>query len=319
MTLPALDPHLFSPDAIDPETTAFNDTLEALLATLPPAYTQPIAVTREMRESGRGMWGPLYRSAMATERAVPGPVGEIPLRLFIPERVAGIYLHIHGGGWVQGRAHQQDQILERIARNCSVTVISVDYRLAPEHPYPAGPDDCEAAAAWVVEHAMREFGTERIVVGGISAGAHLAAVTLLRMRDRHGYTGFVAANLEAGIYDASFTPSVRRWGERNLGLNTPACEWFTDLFVAPERRRDPDVSPLYADLRGMPPALFTVGTLDPLVDDTLFMSARWMAAGNAAEVAVYPGGIHGFNTMPFPLGARASGRIDAFIQQAIEG
>ncbi len=312
-----LDPHIFTAEAIESETVAFNDRLEALLATLPPAYTQPITVTRAMRESGESIWGPLYRSEMATVRAIPGPAGEIPLRIFVPENAAGVYLHIHGGGWVQGRAHQQDQVLERIARACTVAVVSVDYRLAPEHPYPAGPDDCEAAARWVIENAERAFGTGRIVIGGISAGAHLVAVTVVRMRDRHGYTGFCGVNLEAGLYDLAFTPSVRRWGERNLGLNTPACEWFTDLFVPPERRSDPDVSPLHADLRGLPPALFTVGTLDPLMDDSLFMYARWIAAGNAAALAIYPGGIHGFNNMPFPLGIRASARIDAFIRQAL--
>ncbi len=317
MTVPDLDPLLFRPDAITAETTAFNDDLEALIATLPPAYTQPLETTRAMRESGESIWGPLFRSTMATERAIPGPAGEVPLRLFVPDTIAGVYLHIHGGGWVLGRAHQQDAVLERIARNCNVAVVSVDYRLAPEHPYPAGPDDCEAAALWLVTHAGQEFGAERVVIGGISAGAHLAAVTVLRMRDRQGYTGFRAANLEAGMYDLALTPSVRRWGERNLGLNTPACEWFTDHFVSQERRRDPDVSPLYADLHGLPPALFTVGTLDPLVDDSLFMHGRWIAAGNAAELAIYPGGVHGFNNMPFFLGVQASTRIDAFITEAI--
>ena len=139
------------------------------------------------------------------------------------------------------------------------------------------------------------------------------------MRDRHGYRGFRGANLEAGIYDASFTPSVRRWGMRNLGLSTPACEWFTDLFVPPDLRREPDVSPLYADLHGLPPALFTVGTLDPLLDDTLFLSARWAVAGNDAALAIYPGGVHGFHMMDLPLAARASGRIDSFIRDAIDG
>jgi len=317
--LTSLDPRNFTAGAIEPETSAFNDQLEALLATLPPSYTQPIEVTRALRESGLGMWGPLIFSDLATVRAIPGPAGELSLRIFMPENVAGVYLHIHGGGWVQGRAHLQDGVLERIARACNVAVVSVDYRLAPEHPYPAGPYDCEAAAIWITEHAEREFGTNRIVVGGISAGAHLAAVTVLRMRDRHGYTGFLGANLEAGLYDLAFTPSVRRWGARNLGLNTQACEWFTNLFVPRERRSEPDISPLHADLRGLPPALFTVGTLDPLLDDSLFMYARWIAAGNAADLAIYPGGIHGFNNMPLPLGIRASARIDAFILRAVMG
>ena len=103
-------------------------------------------------------------------------------------------------------------------------------------------------------------------------------------------------------------------------LSTPIIEWFTDHFV-PERARraDPDASPLNADLRGMPPALFTVGTLDPLLDDTLFMAQRWLAAGNRAELAVYPGGVHGFNLFPMPLGEAALRRSESFLASAFSG
>lgn len=313
-----LTPRTFATDAIDAETAAFNAQLESLLATIPPVHTVPPTVTREARESGKGIFGPLVLSGMATERTIPGPGGEIPLRVFVPETVRGVYYYIHGGGWTIGRAHSQDPHLEAIARTCNVAVVSVDYRLAPEHPYPAAPDDCEAAALWLIEHARREFGTERIAIGGLSAGAHLSVVTLLRLRDKHGYTGIAGANLEAGAYDLSWTPSVRRWGERNLVLSTPIIQWFTDQYVPAARRQEPDVSPLYADLSGMPPALFTVGTLDPLIDDSLFMHARWIAAGNRAELAVYPGGVHGFNGMPLGLAERANAHIDAFIRQIIE-
>jgi acetyl esterase/lipase len=287
------------------------------MATIPPVHSVPPAVTREAREAGKGIFGPLILSDMATERTIPGPGGDIPLRLFVPETVRGIYCYLHGGGWTIGRAHHQDMRLEAIARNCNVAVVSVDYRLAPENPYPAAPDDCEAAALWLIEHARREFGSDQIVIGGFSAGAHLSAVTLLRLRDKHGYTGIQGANLEAGAYDLSLTPSVRRWGERLLVMNTPMIQWFTDQYVPQARRREPDVSPLYADLTGLPPALFTVGTLDQLVDDNLFMHARWVAAGNASELAIYPGGAHGFTGTPIALAKRANARIDAFIRQAI--
>jgi acetyl esterase/lipase len=193
-------------------------------------------------------------------------------------------------------------------------VVSVDYRLAPEHPFPAGPDDCEAAALWLAGRAAAEFGTTRLWIGGESAGAHLALVTLLRLRDRHGLRPFAGANLAYGAYDLSMTPSQRRWGERNLVLSTPILGWFYDFFVpGPERRRDPDVSPLYADLAGLPPALLTVGTLDPLLDDTLFLHARWIAAGGGAELAVWPGGIHGFDAFPTRLSRAARERMDAFL------
>src|SRR5207249_4382288 len=119
----------------------------------------------------------------------------------------------HGGGWVLGRAFHDDARNEAIAERCRVAVVSVDYRLAPEDPYPAGPDDCEAAALWLVEHARAEFGADRLVVGGASAGAHLAAVTLQRMRDRHAFTRFAGAVLTYGAYDLAMTPSTAR-GQR---------------------------------------------------------------------------------------------------------
>jgi acetyl esterase/lipase len=101
----------------------------------------------------------------------------------------------------------QNPMLERIADNTGQAIVAVEYRLAPEHPYPAGPDDCETAAAWLVQNAKKEFGTDALTIGGESAGGHLTAVTILRMRDRHGYTGFRGANIVYGAFDLSLTPS----------------------------------------------------------------------------------------------------------------
>jgi acetyl esterase len=310
----AHEPNAFLPDSIDPDTAAFNTQLAALFANIPPIHTQQPQDIRDAREEGRGPLGPIVRSDLATERTIDGPHGPILLREFVPDTVEGVYLHFHGGGWVLGRAHHADIRNEQIALHCNLAVVSVDYRLAPEDPYPAGPDDCEAAAVWLVEHAKAEFGVDRLLVGGESAGAHLAVSTLLRMRDRHGFSGFAAANLAYGVFDVSGTPSVRNWGERVLVLSTPTMQWFGGHFAPEELQRDPDVSPLYANLAGMPAALFTVGTLDPLLDDTLFMHARWLAAGNRAELAVYPGGVHGFTGYPLELGRRANARIDAFLK-----
>ncbi len=312
-----IDPRLFSPDAIDAPTRAANEALEKLLAQAPPITALEPRQIRAARVSGDSMWGRPVLLPHAERRAIRGPAGEIGLRIFRTPDPRGVYLHLHGGGWTLGANDQQDPMLDAIAKAARATVVSVEYRLAPEHPHPAGPDDCEAAALWLVENARREFGSERLAIGGESAGAHLSVVTLLRLRDRHGATPFRAANLVYGCYDLGFTPSVRRWGERNLVLSTPIIEWFTDHFV-PERARraDADVSPLHADLRGLPAALFSVGTLDPLLDDTLFMAPRWLAAGNGAELAVYPGGVHGFNLFPTPLGAASLRRCEAFLAGA---
>ncbi len=312
--LPRIDPTLFGVDAIDAETAAFNAELEKLLASLPPLWESDPVEARRAREEGRSAFGPLQLSERAETRTIAGPGGDLGLRLFVPSEPRGVYLHLHGGGWVLGGAHHQDPRLELLADTCEVAVVSVDYRLAPEHPYPAAPDDCEAAAVWLKEHALEEFGTDTLLIGGESAGAHLAAVTLLRLRDRHDDVGFVGANLVYGVYDLRLTPSARRWGDRSLVLDTPTMRWFIDHFVAPDLRDDPDVSPLLADLRGLPPALFTVGTEDPLLDDTLFMAARWTAAGNQAISAVYPGGAHAFDAFPTDLGRSALLRMHAFIR-----
>jgi acetyl esterase/lipase len=243
---------------------------------------------------------------------------EIPLRVIAPANPRGIYLHIHGGGWVLGGADMQDPMLERIADNTGQAVVSVEYRLAPEHPYPAGPDDCETAAAWLVQNGRKEFGTDVLTIGGESAGGHLSAVTVLRMRDRYGYTGFRGANLVYGAYDMSLTPSQRQFGNTRLVLRTIDIQQFYSAFLPTVTdRRVPDISPLYADLRGLCPALFSVGTKDALLDDTLFMHARWVAAGNPAELSIYPGGAHGFTLFPNELSKAATAKMDAFLKRVL--
>lgn len=311
-----LEPSLFGANAIPEDTRRINELIEGVLATVPATNERQPAEIRAEREAGVGVFPPLVLLPEAEERFIEGPAGRIKLRMFIPEEVECAYLHLHGGGWVLGAAHHQDPLLKLIADHCNAAVLSVDYRLAPEHPYPAGPDDCEAAAVWLVKNSVSELGTDKLMIGGESAGAHLSAVTLLRLREKHGFTDFRAANLVFGAFDLSMTPSVRNWGERNLILNTPIVEWFADHFVPADRRRDPDVSPLYADLRDMPPALFTIGTLDPLLDDSLFMHDRWVAAGNDAELAVYPGCIHGFTAFPNEAGREANLRQLGFLKKA---
>jgi acetyl esterase len=310
------DPALFRPEAIDAETLAFNKQLEELLSQQKPTHLVPPADTRRAREEGGGTFGKPVLDPGAVERKLPGRDGDVTVRVITPSdgKVNGVYLDIHGGGWVLGRAHHGDPRNRQIADNAGVAVVSVDYRLAPEDPYPAGPDDCEDAAAWLIANAKAEFGSDALLIGGGSAGAHLAAVTLLRMRDRHGYTGFKGANLVFGVYDVSQSPSSYTWGERYLVLSGPMMKWFGDRYAEGRDLRDPDVSPLFANLRDMPPALFTVGTMDPLLDDSLFMHGRWIAAGNEGELAVYPGGVHGFTGMPNELGRKANRHADAWLK-----
>ena len=312
-----IDSNLFDSNAIDPETADFNKRIEKELSAMPPLYKFEPQAIRDARAAGYSVFGTIKHLDEAQNRRVPGPAGDIPIRVFIPDKATGVYMHIHGGGFMLGRADQYDEFLAQICKACQTAVVSVDYRLAPENPYPAGPDDCEAVAVWLAENCSAEFGADRLVIGGESAGANLSVATLLRMRDRHGFSGFCGAVLTYGVYDMSMTPSVRRWGERYLILNTKIIEWFHENYVQGSDLFDPDISPLYADLSGLPPAFFTIGTLDPLMDDSLFMHMRWQAAGNESELAVYPGGIHAFNFFPFGLAHKANTRINDFIIKAV--
>jgi acetyl esterase/lipase len=249
-------------------------------------------------------------------------VNGVPVRIFVPETVRGVYLHIHGGGFAVGEAKMNDVSNAQIAGRLSVAVVSVDYRLAPEHPYPAGPDDCESVARWLVESSEAEFGTEKLLIGGESAGGGLSATTLLRVRDRIGAIDrFLGANLVYGVYDLSGTPSSRNAADDSIVLRRSDMEAFGRLYLGEdgvEKRFSPDVSPLYADLKGLPPALFTVGGLDPLLDDSLFMSARWQAAGNEAMLAYYPECPHGFDMFPTKAGTVAHQRELDFLTSRLD-
>ena len=295
----------YDPEALAAETRAFNAELERLLATMPSVHTVPPEETRRARREGRGIYPPPVFAPEARVIDIDGPDGPLPLRIIAPEQEStGVFLHIHGGGWTLGENDMQDPRLQRLARDTGLTVVSVGYRLAPEHPYPAGPDDCEAAALWLIGggSAGELSVSGPRAIGGDSAGAHLAAVTLLRLRDRHGIRGaFDAAVLQYGGFDLSMSPSQRLWGERNLVLSEPIITWFGDQFVPHhdrEQRRDPDISPLFADLTAMPPAVFTVGTEDALIDDTLFMEARWRTAGHPTELRIWQEAPHGFLSLP---------------------
>jgi acetyl esterase len=311
------DSSVFAVDAVSPETRMFNRQMIELMTPMPDWWVTGAQAMRDARARGTGPFPPPVQSPRARQMRIPGKGGSIGLRVIPAERPRGVYLHIHGGGWVLGASDQQDLQLERIVDDTGLSCVSVEYRLAPEHPYPAAPDDCETAALWLVESCRKEFGTDVLTIGGESAGGHLATVTLLRMRDRHGYSGFRAANLVYGVFDLSMTPSQRAFGNERLILRTKDMEKFYEAFLSHDQdRRDPDVSPLYADLRGLPPALFTVGTRDALLDDSLFMHARWLAAGNRAELAVHPGGAHGFTLFPLALAGAANAKIDAFLARA---
>jgi acetyl esterase/lipase len=235
--------------------------------------------------------------------SIPGPRGPITLRIHIPDGdLRAVTLDLHGGGFFVGRPAMNDAANLRYAAATGSVTVSASYALGPEYPWPAAPDDCEAAARWLLANAEMELGAPLRVIGGQSSGANLAVVTMVRLRDRHdAIDGIVAANLVFGVYDLSLTPSQLHRGDTR----------FRDLYlpsVSLIDRKNPEISPLYADLSGLPPALFTVGTADYLYDDSVFMAARWRTAGNAADLRIYPECPHGFTGFPAEL-ARIANRV----------
>jgi acetyl esterase len=280
-------------DEATAEIRAFVTNAERVLADLPSSHTLPIAVQRAAMAANAEPGDP---------RSAVDEIGGVPVRVFDPGSTAGTYLHIHGGGWTMGSNAIQDGRLWRFAEECGARVVSVEYRLAPEHPFPACIDDCVAVA-----RALRG----PIVVGGESAGAHLAALLLTRHRD-----GFVGANLAYGCYDLGMSPSQRAWGDRNLVLSTPIIAWHLDQLLpglSTDERRDPSISPVYADLTGLPPALLTIGTEDPMLDDSRMLAQRWPGA----VLDEYEGGFHAFDLMPLQLGELATQRQIAFVRDRL--
>jgi acetyl esterase len=264
---------------------------------------------------------------MLTAMEVTSPAGTdelvagVPCRVFRPAGDSrGTYLHLHGGAMIMGSPRMNDGGNAGLSERHGITVVSVDYRLAPEHPFPAGGDDCLAVARWVLDH---EQGP--IIVGGESAGGYYAALTLLRIRDELGAIDRISgANLVFGVYDLGGTPSgigIRPSDVSDI-LTGDLGEFVLECYLPGLGRqdaRDGRYSPLYAPLHDLPPALFTVGSADHLLDDTLFMARRYEAYGNQAELAVYPDCIHGFVGFPMELANRANERVDEFFERVLKG
>lgn len=315
-----IDPNLFQSAAVCEETRLFNAKARAELAKAPDMWGVSPAKSRKARAEGRGFFPLEPSEPTATTIPIDGPAGPLDLRHFTPKQAdaRGTFLHFHGGGWQVGAADAHDTRLQEMADRTGMEILTLEYRLAPEHPYPAGPDDCEAAALWLADgdHAF----TKPFAIGGESAGAHLAAVTLLRLRNRHNIAPFAGAILTAGVYDLGQTASAKNWGPEKLVLNTRDMLMFAGGFLQNgEDRRDGDVSPLYAPLKDMPPALFSVGTEDLLLDDTLMMATRWHAANGNAELHVTPGGCHVFqNLRHLKIAQESNQRIDDYLKGVLE-
>lgn len=259
------------------------------------------------------------RASAALSAMAPGPPvvetlaevagRRVPVRIVAPEggTARGVDLDLHGGGFYMGAAARGDARNRGLADALGIAVVSVDYRLAPEHPWPAASEDCETAALWLLEQAETRFGTGRFAIGGVSAGATLAMTTLLRLRDRGAADSFVGAALQFGTYDISGKTPASRLIEG---------EFFIEAYAGHVAdRTDPDISPVYGDLRGVPPVLLVVGSLDVLLEDNLVMATRLSAAGGEVDVRVYPESPHGFTLHPTAMARTALNDIESWLAE----
>lgn len=233
-------------------------------------------------------------------RAIAGPGGDIPIRIYTPIEAADapmpVLVYYHGGGWVVGDLDSHDPICRSLANASACKIVAVDYRLAPEHPWPASPDDCFAAVQWVASHAdMLGVNPDRLAVGGDSAGGNLAAVITQRARAAGG----PAIAFQLLIYpalDATMSlPSIEE-NARGYFLEKAGMAWFYNHYLpANADPEHPDISPLFAgDLTALPPAYVVTAGYDPLRDEGRVYAEKLKAAGVAVEDVLYPTMIHGF-------------------------
>ena len=310
----------------DEELESYREEARNMLQFLPSmeepvGESDPIAHAQKLRKGFQEMIPPATSDDVELT-TIPGPAGEIPVRIFRPAgKARAVYLHLHGGGWILGDAAMGDIGNRALADSLDIAVLSVDYRLAPEHPYPAGPDDCEAAAKWLLDNSGGEFGTEHLMIGGESAGGHLALSTALRVRDRLGAGDRLRGlNLVFGWYDVNGTPSQFGNGGHPDMLSPDGLRFMVECFtpgLSEEQRRDPDISPLFADLSGLPPSLISVGNLDHLRDDSLFLAPLLSAAGVDVELQVYPDSPHGYQALPTKMAAISAIRMQSFFERVL--
>lgn len=283
---------------VDPELVAAGRLLQDKGLVAPDRTIAPMAEVRAAQDRIGAFLGE-GSVPLKDERdlMLPGPAGQVPCRLYRPDGVERppLIVYAHGGAFVQGSLPSWDHFLRDLVRQSGVAALSVDYRLAPEHPFPAAFDDMVA----ITRLAAREgagFGIDasRIAVGGDSAGANLALGAALAMRDA-GESALRFQLLIYGVYTtACDSPSWRRFGQ-GAGLSIASMEWAWETYLGAEANyADWRAAPYLADLEGVAPAHLIVGTLDPLLDDSNNLAAKLKLARVPNNLTIYQGINHGF-------------------------
>jgi acetyl esterase len=232
------------------------------------------------------------------EHSLPGPDGDIRARFYLPgeDRPLPVLVYFSGGGWVLGSLDTVDKICRRLANAVSCAVVSVEYRRAPEHRFPAGLEDCFAATSWVVEHgASLGLDPDRVGVGGASAGGNLAAAVALLARERGGPRLAFQLLVYPLVDHAAETPSGREVRDDPFFGPKDVAWCWSHYLAEPNDGDSPFASPLRAaDLEGLPPALIVTAELDPLRDEGELYAERLRDAGVPTELVRFQGMVHGF-------------------------
>jgi acetyl esterase len=276
-----------------------RDVYRVVRQAMIPDVTKSAATRRAEAEAGPGIVTDMVEEVELHEvrdLEIPVDGGVIPARLYRPTADATLpgYVHFHGGGWFIGSVDASDRTVRMLASKMGAAVVSVGYRLAPEHMWPTAPEDCFAATRWVHDHAA-ELGIDGddLVVGGDSAGGNLAAAVALMCRDRGG-PALAAQWLMIGMYDLTLpdSPSLDRYG-KGFALDRDEMHMCLGWYVAPDDRHEPYASPMFADLAGLPPAVLSSASCDPLYDQSVEYAERLRAAGVGVVEVRCEGHLHG--------------------------
>jgi acetyl esterase len=281
-------------EQLDPDMAEAMAIEAAREAALPPPAD--LAEERERGKVAAAFWNEgLPEMAAIEDHLAPGPGGPVPIRLFKPSAgpALPVVLYVHGGGWVVGSVVQNEPLIRTLATRSGWAVAALTYRLAPEHPYPAGLEDVLAAGRWLREDGpARGLDPARLVLSGTSAGANLALAAAVSGR-LDALAGLV---LFYGVFGADLdTASYRRFADGRFGLSRERMAEFFRLYdPAGARHDDPLIQPLLGRLEGLPPTWLVAAGLDVLRDDTLALHARLLEAGVPTTLRFEPGVVHGF-------------------------
>ena len=282
---------------LDPQARAMLD----MLASLGGPQIGTVSASEQRAAMAARPLPPGAAVAAVENRTIPTPDGGIPVRIYTPEGQASfpVLVWYHGGGWVLGTLDIADHIGRELANAAQCIVVSVDYRLAPEHKFPAAADDSEAAYAWVLANA-ESFGgdSRRVAVGGDSAGGNLAAVVSLRAKE-HGQPIPVLQLLVYPVTDSDFERPSYQANAEGYNLTRQGMRWFWEQYAnEPADMVHQDAAPMRAaDLAGLPPALVITAEFDPLLDEGEAYGERLRQAGVPVTISRYDGMIHGFFVM----------------------